>query len=132
MKRLKYENLCYLCSIIYGIAGSLELILTFAIDSLLIKSVRTAAFGVILINIIINLTFIIRLDSMGSMIKVFFKELKITLFALTAAFLIWLTLFEIAAFFAHIYKDIFDKTEIKECILNVKNNFICRPANKSQ
>lgn len=114
MKQLNNENRCYLCSMIYGIVGSLGLLFAVAIESLFINIIRAAILVIILAGIVINAVFLIRLGSANSIIKVIFRELKITIFSLTVALLLWLVLGEIVAFFVHIYRNIFDKSEIKE------------------
>lgn len=107
MKQLCYEKRCYLCSILYGTFGSLELLFSLAIDSLFINIIRVTALIVILAGIVINAVFLIRLGSANRAFRVSLKELKITLFSLITALLLWLVLGEIAAFFVHTYRRVF-------------------------
>ncbi len=99
MKCLKCENRCYLCSVIYGIFGALGSILIWSNDFI---------FGIVIVAIIlelaVNIIFIILIKYVLQIIKVIFCEILITALLFVISLPLWLAVLTLISDFISIFK----------------------------
>ncbi len=106
MEQIKYEKRCYLCSVIYGILGSLGFICIWSND-LLFTIIFGIVIAVITLTLVINIISIVRIKSIFQKIKIIFCEILIAIVLNIVFVYLWLAILEsIYDFFSALFQKI--------------------------